>query len=109
MSAKADRARLDKVAKSLIHEGLGCFVLQNKNLRFLQKNVRFLQHILNQKIYLLYCGQEVIKVNKAGVKNSLLKVVEKVSRVEFEKNCFGWPTVCAGIYHQPKRPSKKSN
>lgn len=48
-------------------------------------------------------------MNKAGLKNNVLKVVEKVSRVEFEKNCFGWPPVCVGIYHQPKRPSKKSN
>ena len=40
------------------------------------------------------------------VTKELLKVVEKVARVEVEKTISGWPPLCTGIYHQPKRPQK---
>ncbi len=42
-------------------------------------------------------------------KKSALKMVEKIVRIEVEKNFFEWPPLCTGIYHQPKRPIKKQN
>ncbi|MCY6958483.1 AgrD family cyclic lactone autoinducer peptide [Clostridium brassicae] len=41
------------------------------------------------------------KVNKY-----LLKIVERITRVEVDKNSRTWPPFCSGIYHQPKRPQK---
>lgn len=38
---------------------------------------------------------------------TVLKAVEKVTRQEVKKNAFGWPPLCTGIYHQPKRPKIK--
>lgn len=43
-------------------------------------------------------------MNNSSLKKGLLKTVEKVTRAEVEKNLFGWPPLCTGIYHQPKRP-----
>lgn len=40
------------------------------------------------------------------VGKSLLKVIERVTRVEVEKISYTWPPFCSGIYHQPKRPKK---
>lgn len=37
-------------------------------------------------------------------RNKTLRAVERIARNEVEKHAFGWPPVCAGIYHQPKRP-----
>lgn len=37
----------------------------------------------------------------------VLKLVERVTRNEVEKNVFSWPPTCIGIYHQPKRPKLK--
>ncbi|PXV93813.1 cyclic lactone autoinducer peptide [Lachnotalea glycerini] len=39
------------------------------------------------------------KMNKG-----LLKVVERITRIELDKNSSKRPPFCAGIYHQPKRP-----
>ncbi|MBQ6886757.1 MAG: cyclic lactone autoinducer peptide [Lachnospiraceae bacterium] len=46
-----------------------------------------------------------------NVGSKVLRVVEKIVRNEVEKNCFDWPPVCMGIFHQPKRPKnvKKEN
>lgn len=45
-------------------------------------------------------------MEKNNLKRSILKVVEKIIRVEVEKNDSYWPPLCNGIYHQPKRPKK---
>lgn len=44
----------------------------------------------------------------ANFRNKAIKAVEKIARNEVEKYAWGWPPVCAGIYHQPKRPSQQS-
>ncbi|MHC6181032.1 cyclic lactone autoinducer peptide [Clostridium sp. JNZ X4-2] len=41
------------------------------------------------------------KINK-----NLLKIVERITRIEVQKNSDEWPPFCSGIYHQPKRPKK---
>lgn len=38
------------------------------------------------------------------INNTVLKVVERIARNEVKKNCFDWPPICAGIFHQPKKP-----
>lgn len=38
------------------------------------------------------------------VANRVLRVLEKIVQKEVEKNCYDWPPVCMGIFHQPKRP-----
>lgn len=40
------------------------------------------------------------------IKKNLLKIVERITRIEVEKNLHAWPPFCSGIYHQPKRPKK---
>ena len=47
----------------------------------------------------------MMKNSKVGTK--VLAAVEKITRNEVERNKFGWPPVCMGIYHQPKRPKVK--
>ena len=47
-------------------------------------------------------GKEAI-----GVK--ALKVVEKIVRNEAEKVWDGYPPICMGITHQPKRPKRKED
>lgn len=42
------------------------------------------------------------KLNK-----SILKAIKQVTKMEVEKNAFGWPPICAGIYYQPKRPKNR--
>ncbi len=44
------------------------------------------------------------KINK-----KLLEMVECVTRNEVMRNSFIWPPICSGIFHQPKRPNKKTN
>ena len=48
------------------------------------------------------------------MKNKILKLSEKTLKVlwkiatrEVDKQKLSWPPLCAGIYHQPKRPKKK--
>lgn len=41
---------------------------------------------------------------KGNVNDAILKAVEKIARNEVEKNYFDWPPICAGFFHQPKRP-----
>ena len=36
-----------------------------------------------------------------------LKVLWKIATGEVDKQKLSWPPLCAGIYHQPKRPKKK--
>lgn len=44
-------------------------------------------------------------MKKTGkINNTILKTVERIARSEVEKNCFDWPPICAGFFHQPKRP-----
>lgn len=38
---------------------------------------------------------------------NFLKLIEKITRQEIERNAFGWPPLCTGIYHQPKKPKIK--
>lgn len=45
------------------------------------------------------------KIKKAS--NMVLKIVERIARNEVEKARDGYPPVCLGIGHQPKRPKKK--
>ncbi len=40
------------------------------------------------------------------IKNTALKVVERIVRSEVEKDVIG-PPYCIGIGHQPKRPKRK--
>lgn len=42
------------------------------------------------------------------LKSKALGAVEKIARREVEKNAFGWPPECMGIFHQPKRPSQQN-
>ena len=42
---------------------------------------------------------------RMGVKT--LRVVERIARNEVEKARCGWPPICSGIGHQPKRPKTK--
>ena len=44
------------------------------------------------------------KINKKAV-----KVVERIARNEVEKVRRGWPPICSGILHQPKRPKRKDD
>lgn len=43
--------------------------------------------------------EKTMKLNK-----TVLKAIMKVTKIEVEKNVNKWPPICAGIYHQPKRP-----
>ncbi len=45
-------------------------------------------------------------MKKSSWKRTVLMMVEKVTRLEVEKNASKWPPLCNGIYHQPKRPRK---
>ena len=36
-----------------------------------------------------------------------LRVVERIVRNDVEKVKRGWPPICSGISHQPKRPKRK--
>ncbi len=38
------------------------------------------------------------------MKQTVLKVVERVTREEVERDMYRWPPICIGLYHQPKRP-----
>lgn len=53
-------------------------------------------------------GKDKMKGKEAiGVK--ALKVVEKIVRNEAEKVWDGYPPICFGIGHQPKRPKRKED
>ena len=43
------------------------------------------------------------------ITNKVLKVVERIARNEVEKVRDGYPPICLGIGHQPKRPKKKED
>lgn len=47
------------------------------------------------------------KKEKAG--NKVLRVVERIVRNEAEKVMDGYPPICMGIGHQPKRPIRKED
>lgn len=47
------------------------------------------------------------KSEKTSVK--VLRVIEKIAHNEAERARWGWPPICMGISHQPKRPKKKEN
>jgi hypothetical protein len=47
--------------------------------------------------------------NNAKKDNRVLRVVERIARNEVEKVRCGWPPICLGIGHQPKRPKRKAN
>lgn len=46
---------------------------------------------------------------KEKINKKALKVVERIARNEVEKVRCGWPPVCSGILHQPKRPKQKED
>jgi cyclic lactone autoinducer peptide len=48
-------------------------------------------------------GGRITMMNKK-MNKGLLKVVERITRIELDKNSSKRPPFCAGIYHQPKRP-----
>lgn len=39
----------------------------------------------------------------------VLKAVERATRNEVVRNLRGWPSLCAGLLHQPMRPQRKQN
>ncbi len=45
---------------------------------------------------------------KKKVEKGLLSIVEKVVRLEVQKNDGGDPPICPFILHQPKRPKKQA-
>lgn len=47
------------------------------------------------------------KNEKISVK--ALRVIERITRNEVEKVRRGWPPICMGIGHQPKRPKRKED
>ena len=59
------------------------------------------------------------KNNKTGGKGKMkgkekisvkaLRIVERIIRNEVEKVSCGWPPICLGISHQPKRPKRKED
>ena len=53
-------------------------------------------------------GMRKMKKNRK-IKKMALKVVEKLVRNEAEKVCDGYPPICFGIGHQPKRPKRKED
>ena len=53
-------------------------------------------------------GESKMKKNeKISVK--ALRVIERITRNEVEKVRCGWPPICMGIGHQPKRPKRKED
>lgn len=53
-------------------------------------------------------GKDIMKKKeKAG--NKVLRVVERIVRNEAEKVMDGYPPICMGIGHQPKRPIRKED
>lgn len=49
--------------------------------------------------------EEMIRNEKFG--DLALKLVKKITRNEAERVKQGWPPICMGIGHQPKRPQKE--
>lgn len=43
------------------------------------------------------------------IKKMALKAVERIVRIEVEKDMWRDPPICLGITHQPKRPKRKKN
>lgn len=46
-----------------------------------------------------------MKVKKTD--SPILSLAGKIAKMEAVKTNSGWPPICAGILHQPKRPAKK--
>ncbi len=46
-----------------------------------------------------------MKTRKTG--SPILNLAGKIAKMEAVKSKSGWPPICAGILHQPKRPAKK--
>lgn len=46
-----------------------------------------------------------MKTKKTG--SQVLELAGKLAKREAIRAKSGWPPICAGILHQPKRPSKK--
>ena len=46
-----------------------------------------------------------MKTKKTG--SPILNLAGKIAKMEAVKSKSGWPPICAGILHQPKRPAKK--
>lgn len=46
---------------------------------------------------------------KEKISVKALKVVEKIVRNEVVKVSYGWPPICSGLTHQPKRPKRKED
>ena len=46
---------------------------------------------------------------KEKISIKALRVVEKITHNEVEKVKRGWPPICIGISHQPKRPKRKDD
>ena len=60
---------------------------------------------------ILMCLARIIKQaeKKSEISVKALRVVERIARNEVEKVRCGWPPICSGIGHQPKRPKRKEN
>ena len=41
-------------------------------------------------------------------KKESLKMVERIAKIKVDNNRFGWPPLCMGMLHQPKRPVNNS-
>ncbi len=51
-------------------------------------------------------GKSKMKRNEK-LRVKALRFVERITRNEAEKVSCGWPPICFGISHQPKRPKRK--
>jgi cyclic lactone autoinducer peptide len=47
--------------------------------------------------------------NTKSKSNVVLKIVERVARMEMNYSSDSWPPKCSAILHQPKRPMKRKN
>lgn len=53
-------------------------------------------------------GEDKMK-GKEKISVKALRIVERILRNEAEKVNYGWPPICVGISHQPKRPKRKED
>ena len=44
------------------------------------------------------------KQNKSKMESKAIAVLSAIVESEVQKNSREWPPLCAGIFHQPKRP-----
>ena len=49
------------------------------------------------------------KQNKSKMESKAIAVLSAIVESEVQKNSREWPPLCAGIFHQPKRPKQKQS